>query len=124
MVAVRLKVNVPSALGVPASTPVCEFRDKPVGSVPLEALRRAPLASKSHEKLLPTSPGVGARFVNVGGTKVNCADAVAPPFVFSAKASDANVKTFGGTVTEAIRLFENARDEIVRRLGGRVTDVS
>ena len=102
MVAVRLKVNVPSALGVPARTPVCEFRVKPLGRVPLEALRRAPLASKSHEKLLPTSPGVGARFVNVGGTKVNCADGDAPLFAFSAKASAASVRTFGGIVTAGI----------------------
>ena len=38
MVAVRLKVNVPSALGVPARTPVCEFRVNPSGKVPLIAL--------------------------------------------------------------------------------------
>ena len=102
MVAVRLKVNVPSALGVPARTPVCEFRVKPLGRVPLEALRRAPLASKSHEKLLPITPAVGVRFVNVGGMKVSCAEADAPPFVFSAKASDASVKTLGGIVTDGI----------------------
>ena len=49
MVAVRLNVNVPSALGVPARTPVCEFRANPSGRVPLLAVSRAPLASKSHE---------------------------------------------------------------------------
>ena len=51
LVAVRAKVNVPSVLGVPERTPVCEFKDNPSGRVPLIAVTSAPLLTLSNAPL-------------------------------------------------------------------------
>ena len=85
LVAVRLTVNVPAAVGVPVIAPVLVFRLRPLGS-PLAAYDVGLLlATTWYEKAVPTTPvalvalviagatGATGGGVNTSGATVSCA---------------------------------------------------
>ena len=100
-VANNVEVKEPIVFGVPESTPVSEFRLKPLGNVPLLTLNDAPLAANVHVYALLTWPAVADMFEKAGSSNVST-DGEAPPPVFCAKASEPNVRTPAGIVTEGI----------------------